>query len=213
MRHEPRAIRLGQRQRIDRLGCRAHRWALGEGTGQKTGGKAGIEIKDFGNHDSHEQPGHTDDDRKQYGLHAVPLQRLQELWPDRVADAEEEQEEQERFRHAGNRDIGELSDQDARKQRAGNRPEAEATDLEGADQISDADRKEDRKLGIFDQELLDPNHVQTSPPSPRSEAMTRSLPPPNAPAKPPRRTVPRSPRHLAVAACASPWKAQRPPCG
>ena len=165
VRHKPRPFSLGQRQGVDRLRRCTHGRALGQCARDKPGSKAGIETKGRGDDDCGEEPGHTYDHCEQHRPQPVSLQRLQELRSDRIADAEEKQEEQKRLRHCRDRDIGELADQDAGKKRAGDGSEAEASELYAADQVSDADRKEHGQLRILDQELLDPRH-EAEPPLP-----------------------------------------------
>ena len=84
------------------------------------------------------RPVTADDDGQQHRLQPVALQRLHELRPDRVADAKQEQQEQEGLGHARNGHMRELPDQEAGKKRARDRAEAERPDLEAADPVARA---------------------------------------------------------------------------
>jgi hypothetical protein len=76
--------------------------------------------------------------------------------PDRIADPEEEQEEQEGLRHARDRHLGELADGEACNQRPGHRTKGNARDLDVAEDVADPDRQEDGELRIGLKEVAKP---------------------------------------------------------
>ena len=96
------------------------------------------------------EPGHGADDRQRDGLDPALAQRLQELRTDRIADAEEEEQEQERLGGGRDGNLGDLADGETGEQRPGDGSEREPGELHAADQVAERDREEHGELGIGD---------------------------------------------------------------
>ena len=99
----------------------------------------------------------ANNDGQQHRLQPVALQRLHELRADRVADAEQEQQEQKGLGHARDGHRRKLPDEQAGEQRAGDRAKAERPEFEASDPVARGDHQEQRELRVADQELLQPD--------------------------------------------------------
>jgi hypothetical protein len=150
------SLSFRQAQAVDRIGSRTHRRALGEGTGHQPCRKAWIQSKRLGDGNGSCKASDGDHDCQKYRFQPVTLQCRDELRSDGIADAEQEEQEQERFGHPRDRHMGELPDEKAGKESARHRAEAERPDLEVADPVARADHQEKRELRIADEELLQP---------------------------------------------------------
>ena len=73
--------------------------------------KPGSSRKHLGNEDRSGKARDAHDDGQQHRFQPVALQRLHELRADRVADPEQEQQEQEGFGHARDGHMRELPDE------------------------------------------------------------------------------------------------------
>ena len=96
---------------------------------------------------------------KQQRLHPALAQRLQELRADGIADAEQEQQEQERLGHRRDRHVRDLADGEAGQERSRDRPEGEFAELHPADEVAERDGQEDREFGVLLEEACDPVHL------------------------------------------------------
>ena len=78
-----------------------------------------------------------------------------ELRPDAVADGEQEHEERKRLEGLRDGDP-DLPDQDAGQQGGGDRPQADTLERELAEVVPEAEREEDRDLGVLTQRREEP---------------------------------------------------------
>ena len=86
----------------------------------------------------------ADNDGQQHRLHPIALQRLHELRADRVADPEQEQQEQKGFGHARDGHMRKLTDKQAGEKSARHRAEAECPDFEASDPVARGNHQEQR---------------------------------------------------------------------
>jgi hypothetical protein len=133
-----------------------HCSAVCEGTGHESSRETGIQLQQLSNDDRSSQAGHTDNDGQQYWLQTIPLYRLHKLWADRVADPEQEQQEEEGFGHARDGNMRELPDEQAREKRACHRAETEGANLEASDPVARSNDQKQRELRIPNQKLFQP---------------------------------------------------------
>jgi hypothetical protein len=108
-------------------------------------------------------PGRAHGDGEQGPAGAAALHRLEEIRPDRVADAEQEQQEQERLGGTGNRHLDHPAEQHADHQRPRHRAEAEAAELEAADPVAEPDDEEHRQLRVLRDEGAEPGQDASLP--------------------------------------------------
>ena len=151
-----RALRLGNGEPVDRVGRGSHRGTLAECSRQKSCRKSRIQPQHRRDSDGRSKAGEAHEDREQHRFQSIALHRQHELRTDRIADAEQEQQEQEGFGHAGDRHMREVADQQSGEKRARNRAEAECSDLEASDPVARGDYQEQRELRITYEKLLQP---------------------------------------------------------
>jgi hypothetical protein len=148
----------GQPRPVDGVGRQAHCGGNGLRPRVEPGRIAEIVARHFRDRERNQEAQQALDGREERLRHAIPGDAPHELRADGVADGEQEHEEHRRLERLGDGDP-DLPDQHAGQERRGDRPQADALEREPAEVIADAEREEDRDLGVLLQCCEEPvNH-------------------------------------------------------